>query len=341
MSNDSQNVTTIHNNISTDSDLQMTIVKLSHNLFLQIIQTLIGCFNLFGNLLVIRVIYYLPNNSKLRKTTRLLISYVSTGHCFLSMLLLFRFLKPPCFVIFLSTILLVFNLFGGVLYLALETLVLIKKPYNHHTIISMNVCRVGVSLSFLVSVCFAYATMKEADEPSVCYITNGTMNPFVLCFLSAYLCMMFFTTSAIQISTLKAMKKVFPENTPAQHNSTGAVSYISTVPDPVNVQPPQATSQQRTPLHKLVKILSVTLLISILCWSPISIAMLVFSLFEILHIEVQVERQILFPLSSLVLLHGSLHFIVYLGMSTHIREAAKKYTLSWICLIKIFATTDN
>ena len=323
--------------MSTSLDSRQLVTKISGHISLVILKILFATFNLLGNSLIIWVIHKIPK-SKLRKTTRLLICYVSSMHCFTS-ILIFTKIIVPCFVVLLSSIILALNFFSGMLYLALETFVVIKKPHDHRKFVTMKSCTTGILFAFGMSVCFAvlaYLTMKEPENQSYCFLTNGLVNPFCLCSFTASLFIMFSISSALQICTIRSLRKTFPENRTSQQL---AVYYVPSNPAPIAIVPAQVANHDSSPLHRLTKILSVSLICSIFCWSPIDITIFTFSLLEILNIEVRIEQQILSSFNSLILLHGSLHFIIFLVMSTQIRQAVKKYFQNWLIVFKIVPRT--
>ena len=351
-----QEVTTFQDNVSTDTagSLQMdSSIRLPISIVLPF-QIVICSLSLFGNLLLTWVLNHLPN-SKLRSTTKILMRYVSLSHCLMSVSLIGRLVSMPCFIVLLGAMSSGFNVQCGSAYLGYEILVMVTKPYSHQKFISMNICKVGILTSCLVSVCFsvvAYLTMKEPDDPS-CHFTNGGFNPVSLCFYMGFLGVLIIVTSTMQIFTLKAMKRVFPgtgnlnvnvihvapANINVIHVAPVNINVIQLVPvninviqdAPVNNTSTSATPGQNFPLQKLTKMLTCSLLCSVICWFPSVISIFTFSIFEMLRIEVGNERQILFALSNLVALNGILYVIVYLTMSSQIRQAVKKYLSSWVC----------
>ena len=56
-----------------------------------------------------------------------------------------------------------------------------------------------------------------------------------------------------------------------------------------------------------------------------------FSVSLLFGVETGTERQVLTALSSLLILHGQLHVVIYLVMSTQIRQVVRKYLGSLIC----------
>ena len=102
---------------------------------------------------------------------------------------------------------------------------------------------------------------------------------------------------------------------------------------PVNNTSTAATLGQNFPLKNLTKMLTCSLFCSIICWFPSTTSIFIFSVFEMLEIEVDIKRQIVVGFSNLITLHGVLYVTVYLTMSTQIRQAVKQYLSSCICQI--------
>ena len=291
-----------------------------------IIQSLIGFFTLFGNLLIIRVLYDLPN-SKLKRTTKLLICYVSASHCIVFVMIGARFFNLPCWIVMVGAFTVLFNIISGMLLLAIETLILVKRPYSHHRFISVKICKIWIFTTFCITVCIdivAYVTMKEPDDASACYFTNGNFNPIFLCLFSGIMGAILCSTTAVQISLLRAMKKVFPV--------IPTVTYTASSMQVVcNIGPQAAPGRtiRRSPLHKLTAVLSLSLLCSFICWCPMITFIFICSMLELLDIQTEKESEVFTVFRSLVVLNGILHVIVYLVGSTQIRQAIKKYLGSW------------
>ena len=331
-----QEMTTVQDDVSTDAagSLQMDS---SFNLQLSIqfpFHLVIAYLSLFGNFLLIRVVNFLPN-SKLRKTTKVLMQYVSLSHCIPSLALTGLLLNVPCEILLLVTMNLIFNVQCGLAYLGYEVLVMVTKPYSHQRFISMNICKVGILISCLVSVCFSvvgYLTMKEPGNPS-CNFANGVFNPAFLCFYMGFINVIILVTSTMQIFTLRAMKRVFPGTGNLNINviHVAPVNTNAIPVAPVNITSTAATPGQNFPLKKLTKMLTCSLFCSIICWLPSTISIITFSIFEMLQIDVLAKTQILAGFSNLLGLNGILYVIVYLSMSSQIRQAVKKYLSSCIC----------
>ena len=340
-----QEMTTAQDDVSTDTVdiLQMNSsfnVQLSIQLTFKVVTAYLS---LFGNLLLIWVVNHLPN-SKLRKTTKVLMQYVSLSHCIPSLTLTGKLLNVPCEIILLAAMNCMFNVQCGLAYLSYEVLVMVTKPYSHQKFISMNICKVGILTSCLVSVFFnlvAHLTMKEPDDPS-CHFTNGSFDPVFLCFYMGFLGVIILVTSTMQIFTLRAMKRVFPGTGTLNINVihvapvNGNVIHVAPVNSnviedaPVNNISTAAAPGQNFPLRRLTKMLTGSIICSIICWFPSTISIMTFSIFEI-QIEVGIKKQILAGFSYLVLLNAILYVIVYLTMSSQIRQAAKEYLSSCIC----------
>ena len=297
------------------------------------IQILCAFASVFGNVLITRVIYNL-RDSRLRKTTKLLISFVSVSHCIFSFVLTGRLFGMPCILVLLCAFILGIDVLWGLLFLAIESFILVKKPTNHHRFTSVKVCVVEILFSCLVTLGLnlaLYLTQKDPDDASFCYTTNGICNPWLLIFLMCIIIGMIMCATVVKLCTLRALRKT----SPIQTDPVPSVSFnLSPMPNP-SVHPPSAApagSARMSPLHRLTVILSVSLLCFIICWLPICICYIIFSLFEILEIEVSIESKVLSGVSSLAMLNGSLHVAVYVVMSTQIRQALKKYVKSWWCL---------
>ena len=326
-----QEMTTVQDNVSTDA------VDSSFNLQLSILlpfHLVISYLSLFGNLLLIWVVNHLPN-SKLRKTTKVLMQYVSLSHCIPGLALTGLLLDVPCVILLLVTMNTMFNVQCGLAYLGYEVLVLVTKPYSHHNFISMNICMVGIICSCLASLCLTvigYLIMKEPEDP-FCNFVNGVFNPVLLCLYMGFIDVIILVTSTMQIFTLRAMKRVFPGPGTMHINvihvapvNTNAIHVAA-----VNNISPAATPGQNFPLKKLTKILTCSLLCSIICWLPSTISIITFSIFEMLQIDVPVKNQIVAGFSFLLGFNGILYVIVYLTLSSQIRQAVKKYLSSCIC----------
>ena len=322
-----QEVTTFQVNASihTVGSSVMNISYNPQNLTLIPFQIGVCFFSLFGNILLILVLSDLPN-SKLRITTKILMRYVSLSHCLMSTILIGRLFSMPCLIVMLGGLTSGFNVHCGLAYLGYEALILVTKPYSHQNFVSMNICKIEILTSCLVSLCFnvvAYLTTKESDDPS-CHFTNGLLNPLFLCLFTGVLNIIIIITSTIQIFTLKAMKKVFPET------GTLNINVIQVAPVNNTFRGVTTKRKRKFPLLRLTKMLMMSLLWSIICWFPSTISIFTFSIFEILQIEGGMEQQLLVGFSNLVALNGSLHVIVYLTMSSQIRQAMKEYLSRWI-----------
>ena len=326
-----QEMTTVQDDVSTDA------VDSSFNLQLSILlpfNLVIAYLTLFGNLLLIWVVNHLPN-SKLRKTTKVLMQYVSLSHCIPSLAITGLLLNMPCEIVLLAAMNSMFHVQCGLAYLGYEVLVMVTKPYSHQRFISMNICKVGVLISCLVSVCFSvvgYLTMKEPGGPS-CNFVNGVFNPVFLCFYMGFIDVIILVTSAMQVFTLRAMKRVFPGTGTLNINvihvapvNTNAIHVA-----PVSNTSIAATPGQNFPLKKLTKMLTCSIVCSIICWFPSTISFITFSIFEMLQIDVCVKNQIVAGFCFLLGLNGILYVIVYLTMSSQMRQAVKKYLSSCIC----------
>ena len=332
-----QEMTTVQDDVSTDAAGSLQIDS-SFNLQLSIqlpFHITIICFTILGNLLLIKVLNNLPN-SKLRRTTKVLMRYVSVSHCLMSVAVLGRLFNMPCWIVLLVVMNSVFNVQCGSTYLGYEVLIMVIKPYNHQRFISMNICKVGILISYLASVCFnvvAYLTMKEPDDPS-CHIGNGVLNPVFACIYMVVLNAIIIATSTMLISTLKAMKRVFPGTGTLNINviHVAPVNINANQDAPVYATSTAATPGQNFPLKKLTKMLTCSLLCSIICWFPNTTIAFIFSILDMLQVEVgSIKRQISVGSGILVALNGVFYVIVYLTMSSQIRQAVKTYLSSWLC----------
>ena len=324
-------------NTSTSITMDTEIITQSDppSVFQIILIIVIGTLSFFGNLLIMRVIYNLPN-ARLKKTTKLLLCYVSAAFCVFSVLMSGRLCNLRCGIIVMGALNAGFNGCCGMFFLTFEAFIMVKSPHIHQRFVSINICKLGILISCLISICLdltAYYTMKEPDEPSICYMTNGRFNPVFLIFTFLWFCAMTIATASLQFYTLRALTKVVPISSEGR-DRTPTVSYINSnalaVTAPVILQP--IRNARKSNLHRLITIMSVSLLCFVICWSPSSIAIIIFSACELLQIHVQNESEILNALSSLVIFNGGLHVVVYFAMSSQIRQAVNKYFRGWLCL---------
>ena len=294
-------------------------------------QCFTGFTSVFGNILLICVLHDLPN-SRLRMTTKLLLSYVSVSHCILSTVAVGRLINMPCLLALLGGYSSGINIIWGIFYLAFEACVMVKKPHNHSKFVSIKICKIQIFLSCFVTMCLnlaMYVTQKDPEDASFCYVTNGALNPWLLFFASVFPIAMIICSTAIQLCTLKALRKTSPIGT----QSVPSVSLNLQVLSNPAIHAPSAAqvgSSRMSRLHKLTVILFCSLLCFIICWLPICVCYVTFSLFEILEIDARTKGGV--TVSSLVMLNGSLHVAVYVVMSTEIRQALRKYIRSWLCI---------
>ena len=303
--------------------------------YLVIVQILVGSFSIFGNLIIVRVLYDLPN-SKLRKTTKLLLNYVAISHCILSTVLVLRLFRLPCTLFLIGAYISGFNALSGMLYLAYEALIMVTKPHTHPRYVSMNICRLGILVSCLVSgfISLAAYITKSPSNYSFCYFNNGIISPLLLFSIFSLVFAMILFTSTIQICTLRIMKKTFPTGSVSASNS---ISMNQIAPVPVITQPNQdVLNISQSPLQRLIKILAASLLCFVICWCPIISLIMILSVYDKFEKEIDpdLRRQLATILSGLTMLNGGLHAVVYLVMSTQIRQAVKKYIRSWLCFCK-------
>ena len=329
-------VSTVQEYSSTYSgnDSQREVQDHSQGTFLTTIQVLTSSLTLVGNLLLIRVLYDLPN-SKLRKTTKLLLSYVSVSFCMCSIALLGRAFQMPC-VGFLAVVMATsINALGGMLWLALETFFMVNRPHTQHKFVSMKTCTIAILLSFLVSLFFdlvAFVTRRKGYSASLCYTNNGMLHPLFVFLLTDFRLLMITVTSVVQWRTVRRLTNVVPIHKQTTYTVSVLSSNMETIPDPFIPKEISTGHVKKSPLHKLTIMLSVTLLCFIISWTPLFICLIVFSLCELLSIEVRLKSQISVGLSSLVMLDGTLHVLIYLVMSTQIRQTVIRYCKMCFCL---------
>ena len=317
----------------TTTQLNSDTVDIFTNVYIIIIciQVSICISSVLGNLVMIRVIYKLKG-SKLRDTTKLLLSYVSATHCIFAVILVCRFFQPPCQIFLLGAINVCFNNLSGITLLAYEAFVLVTWPHSHRQLVNMNICKIGIFITCLISVCIdigTYGTLEEPDDPALCLFTNKVFPPAFLLPTFGLISAIIAGTATIQICTLKKIKRVFPvqNQTPiVEFTSSNIVATNQVVT--IVTQPP---ANSGSPFHRLTKILSVSILSFILCWCPIMFCVIGFSVSQLFGTDTGAERQVFTTLSSLLILHGQLHVVIYVVMSTQIRQAVKRYLRSLIC----------
>ena len=332
-----QELTTVQDNASIDTaeSLEVNDSQTPLSAVMFTFQLVVCCVSLFGNLLLILVLGRLPN-SKLRKTTKLLMRYVSVSHCLTSVLLVARLFNMPCWVPLLIGLNTTFSVLCGLAFLSYEVLIMATKPHSHQKFISMNICKVGIFISCLVMLCLdvaAYLTKKEPDHSS-CYFSNGVFNPVFLCFVSVLGFVIMTVTSLSQFFTLRAMNKVFP------NTGTLNINVIQVAPVNNTSTDPTTTSSNTFPLQKLTKMLTISLVCSIITWLPSTVCIFTFSIYEIHEVEVEMERDISIGSSSFVPFNGILHVIVYLTMSSQIKQAVRKCFSSWYANILLCLGLD-
>ena len=316
--------------IQGDSSQDNATIEHSPSVYIITLQVVFSLFTFMGNLLIILVIQRLKN-SKLRQTTKLSICYVSASHSLLSILLVGRLFKLPCPIFLLGSLISGYNILNGMAYLAYETFILMKKPCNNKGWVSMKICVIQIFVCNLVTLCLSvvgYIGMRTPDDPTLCYFTNGVFSPWFVLFVWCTLGAMIITCAVLQISTVQTMKKVYPAEAEV------SVSYVNTM-DPIVSIPVLNQSQftGKSPLHRLAKILTISLACFVLCLSPIVICNIMFSIYAILDIEnsVVMERKVVTSLSSLILVSGGLHTIVYFVMSSQIRDGVRGIFKCCLC----------
>ena len=328
-------VSTVRDNssIQFENGSQGEVETYSQGTFLIVIQVLVGSLTLFGNLLLIRVLHDLPN-SKLRKTTKLLLSYVSVSFCIFSIAMLGRVLKLPCSVFKGVVATTGFHALGGMLCLALETFFIVNRPHTQHKFVSMRKCKLAILLYFLLSVIIdliAFVTRRKVNNTSVCNMTDGRLNPVFVSFTSGCLLVMIISTAVIQCKTVQRLKTVSPVRTQPNYTVSFHNSNMAAVPTPVISLETTPVSVSKSPLHKLTIMLSLSLLCFIICWTPLIMCFLVFPLCDLVGINIELKHEISLALSSLVMFNGSLHVTIYLSRSTQIRQTVIKYFKRCFC----------
>ena len=209
--------------------------------FLAAIQMFFAFASFFGNVLVNRVIHILPD-SRLRTTTKLLMSYVSLSHCIIDVVLVGRLFNMPCLLVLLGGFSSGFNVLCGILFLAFEAFILVKKPHGHTSFVSVKICIFQILFSCLMTMGFSlamYLTQKVPDDVSFCYMTNGIFNPWVLGLPTCLLVAMIICATVIQISTLRTLRKTSPTGT---NTAASPPSNLQAMLNPT-VHPPSALQQ--------------------------------------------------------------------------------------------------
>ena len=328
-----------HTSTEKGSAFQNNVNEQSPAICIIIVQSLIGSVTIIGNLLLMWVVYNLKN-SKLRDGTRLLICYVSASHIMLSILLMARLAKLPCFLFLAGISNGGINVGFGMFHLAFETFIVVKKPYDHKWFVSIKICRIKIAISCLIALCInvmGYITMKEPHNSSFCYASNGQFHAPRLALYFSLFMLLIIVTSSLQICTLKELSNVHPIGTQRMQSAISSVHVMAgpTV-DPAPAPAISGTAQNRnirkSPLHKLMIILSVSFLCFFMCFMPIVTSNVVFSVCELLGIQIDMKQQISTGLCTLVTINGSLHVLVYFVMSTQIRQGMKMLIKSWLHL---------
>ena len=300
-----------------------------------VFQVLIGSLTLLGNVLFIRILCDL-RGSKLRKTTTLLLAYVSVSFCVLSIAILGRLFKMPCAAFLALVITSGINILNGMLYLALETFFIVNRPHTQHKFVSMKICTIEIVVSFVASIGIGYVAhvTKKMGNKYPCFITNGKLHPVFVIFTSGLVLTVMIVTSVVQFRTLRAMRNVSPINTTIHQEYAMSVvtSNPEALPGPVPSQGTSVGRLKKSPLHKLTTILCVSLLCFVICWTPLMVCFLVFSLCQLFAIEASLEHELSIACSNLVTLNGCFHTLIYFVMSTQIRQMLIKYCKKCLCL---------
>ena len=323
-------VTTVQDQLNRDTGISLPLSSSIQGVTIITIASLIAAFTFFGNLLMIRLLYDLPS-SKLRKSTKLFLCYLCGSYCTVCILIVSKLCQLNCYIILLILVNVSTHIISAIIYPVMEIFVMVKKPHSHYRIVSTRTCIIGIFISGLISVAVdvvAYTNMKEPDNKPFCYITNGSVNPIVTCIGSGIFGAIFIGAVTLQISTIREIKKVFPE---IQVVSSNVINIQVVSVPPVGPQVSQNENGTNSSLLKLTKMISVSLCCSVLCWTPSIASIFIFSLFDILDIKIQEERQIVVGTGGLASLNGLIHVIVFFSMSTQLKQAANRYFKSWFC----------
>ena len=304
-------------------------------LFLLIAQSLIGSVTIIGNLLLMWVVYNLKN-SKLRKTTRLLICYVSASYSIMSLVMIARIFKLPCFLFTAGCSAAGLNVVSGMLFLAYETFIVVKKPCDHQRFVSVNICKVQIATSCLVAICMnvlGFVNRKVTTNSSFCYMSNGQFSASRLIVSLVFYILVLIAAFSMQMCALRAIRKIAPIATPnVTYIPTSQQVTVEPLPGPNTLGNAQNTPIQRSPLHRLLIILLASFLCFVICFLPPLICNVIFAVSDLLEIQVNMKYSIITGLSTLVMINGSLHVLVYFVMSTQIRQGMKMLIRSWLCL---------
>ena len=331
-----QEATTVEDHTSTEngSIFESDLNEPSPILFLVIIHSVIGPTTVIANLMLMWVVYHLTN-SKLRDSTRLLICYVSASHCVLSLVFIARVFKLPCSLFLTGTSNGGINIFSGMLHLAFETFIIMKKPYDHKRFVSLKVCKIKIAISCFIALCInvvGYITMKKPHDSSFCYLSNGQFNAPRLVFYFGLFIAMIVATSSMQICTMRAIRNIAPIATPNVTYTTSSEQVtVEPLPGPSTSTNTKNKNVPKSPFHKLTIILSAAFLCFLICNLPTVICNFIFSICDILGVQVSMKGQISTALSTLMMINGSLHVLVYISMSTQIRQGLKSLIRSWLC----------
>ena len=337
MSGDRQETTTWQHHMSTEniSIPQTDVNKHSISVAVIIFQSMVSSMTVLGNLFIIRVVCGLPD-SKLRRTTRMLICYLSTSYCIFSITVIARLFRLPCSLFLAGVTTGGINVMTGMLFLAFETFIVVTKPHSHRLYVSVKICQMEILITNLLITCinvFAYVTMREMDEPLLCYFKNGQFNVLVV-FLSFTLCFVIVVAASIfQFCALRAMRKITPIGQ----------SSVSTIPAPsTNIEmvtsPSTGTTHgrniQKSPLQRSILLQAASLVCFIICWMPPVLSNALLSACELLGMTISIEPQVFIAFSALGVLNGILHVLVYFVMSSQIRQRMKADIRALLCFIK-------
>ena len=325
------------NNTTIDDGTQMTDNVSSHfGILLTTAHLLLGSGNILSNLLLVNTLYSI-RNLKLRKTTRQFICYVSIYHSLMGLVILVRLFWRYCLLLALGGVFTGANTLSGMFFLSCEMLIMLRKPQTYQNIVTLYRSKVAMAATSTIWLGFtivSFMTMDEPEDKKMCYMTNGMFHPVVLAVFSFLLLFIIIVTSIIQFFVVRKVRKVSPcativQVTPQAPFTTDSSGQMPSVPSAASCNTNQ--SRTTTRLHKLSKILSVSLTCYVVCWTPTVLSMLVNSASEVMDIKLLIDGQVMTRLSTLLILNGGLHVIIYLVMSTQIRQSMKEFFKALVC----------
>ena len=337
MSGDLQETTTWQQQVSTENDSipQTDVNKPLTPVAVIIFQSMVSSMTVLGNLFIIRVVCGLPD-SKLRRTTRMLICYLSASYCIYSITLIARLFTLPCSLFLAGVSTGGINVTTAMLFLAFETFIVVTKPHSHRLYVSMKICLMEILTANLLIICItvaAYVTMRGMDEPLLCYFRNGQFNDIVLFSTFTFLFATVVASSLFQFCALRTMRKITPIG----------LSSVSTIPAPsTNIEMVTGPSTgstysrniQKSPLHRSILIQSASFVCFIICWMPSILINALLSACELLGMTIRIEHQVFIAFSAIGAMNGVVHILVYFVMSSHIRQRMKADIRALLCFIK-------